>query len=104
MVGVLPPLPIAQQLPATVSSHPRRKHTPSDGSLTPQLRCKGPVTQNKMCRQGRTHHKMSQETAYWDTGSALLRNRLCVPLFLTGAFDSEELHMLNRGPKKWLSS
>ena len=29
---------------------------------------------------------------------------LCVPLFLGGVFDFEELHTLNRGPKDGLSS
>ena len=38
----------------------------------------------------------------WDTCSALLRDRLCVPLLLAGAFDSEELHMLNRGQESAL--
>jgi hypothetical protein len=42
-------------------------------------------------------------TACWDACSALLRNRLCVPLFLAGVFDSEELHMLNRGLRNGLS-
>ena len=44
------------------------------------------------------------DTADWDACSALLINRLCEPLFLAGVFDSEELHMLNRGHRYGLSS
>ena len=44
------------------------------------------------------------KTVYWDTCSALLRDRLCVPLLLVGVFDSEQLHMLNRSDRHWLFS
>ena len=57
-----------------------------------------------MQTQGHMNHKMSQKTAYWDTCTALLRGRLCSPLFLAGVFDSDERHMLNRGHRNGLSS
>ena len=44
------------------------------------------------------------ETACWDTYSALLKDRLCVPVFLAGVFDSEGLHTPNRGHRNGLSS
>ena len=50
------------------------------------------------------NHKMTQELPVGMHVQGLLRNRLCVPLFLVGAFDSEELHMLNRGHKNGLTS
>ena len=46
----LPPLH-SNRLHATVSSHPWREHTPSDGSLAPpRLLCKGCATRNKSCQ------------------------------------------------------
>ena len=49
-------------------------------------------------------HKMSQKLPGLVACSALLRDRICVPLFLAGVFDSEELHMLNTGHRNGLSS
>ena len=61
-------------------------------------------TKQVMQRQGHMDHKMSQELPVGMHVQGLLRNRLCVPLFLAGVFDSEELHVLNRGHKNGLSS
>ena len=43
------------------------------------------------------------KTACWDACSALLRDRLCVLLFLARVFHFEELHMINRGHWNGLS-
>ena len=56
--------------------------------------------------QGTKAHEPQNEpgTACWDACSALLRNWLCVPPFLAGVFDYEELRMLNRGHSNARSS
>jgi hypothetical protein len=56
-------------------------------------------TKHVMQTQGHMNHTISQELPV-----GMLRNRLCVPLFLAGVFDSEELHMLSRAHKNRLSS
>ena len=95
----------------------RPKH---QGSQPPQ-RNSGYCTCSQSCRQHGYYAKHARHktrradtkayeqqnepgTACWDECSALLRNRLCVPLFPAGVFDSEELHMLHRGHRNGLSS
>ena len=70
----------------------------------PQLLDKGRATQNKRCTQRARKPQNDHETACKDACSGLLRNRLCVPLFLTRVLDLEELHMLNRSHRNGLSS
>ena len=79
---------------------PPWEHTPNDISLAPP-----PPRYEKNHADTRACEPQNEPgTACWDACSALLRNRLCVPLFLVGVFDSEELCMLNRGQKNGLSS
>ena len=44
-----------------------------------------------MQKRGHMIHKITGKTTSWDACSALLRDKLCVPLFLPRVFDFEEL-------------
>ena len=99
------PLPSldSNRLRATVSSLPRGKlpqvTIPSSPDYANDAR-------HETSHADTTAYEPQNEpgTACRDAYSALLRNRLCAPLFLAGVFDSEELHMLNRGHRNGLSS
>ena len=94
----------SNHLHATVSSHPQ-------GNI-PQVTVPSPRSYYANDPRHETKHADTRayepqnetETAYWDTYSAFLRDRFCVPLSLAGVFDSEELHMLNRGHRNGFSS
>ena len=90
----LPPLH-SNRLCTTISSHPRGNIPQVTFPSPPRLVCKGRTTRNKSCRL---------LEGCWDACSALLRDRLCVPLLLAGVVDSEEMHMLNRGHRNGVSS
>ena len=60
-----------------------------------------------MWTQGHMNHKMSQKLpigihvlVYWRTSS---EDKLCVPIFLRGAFDAKEQHILNKGHRNGFS-
>ena len=105
-----PPPPLhSNRLGATVSSHPRGN--------TPQVTVPSPPGYYAKDTRQETSHADTRAyepqhdpgTAKWDVCSALLKYRLCVPLFLAGVFDSEELHMLLQawlphGQQVWLHS
>ena len=87
-------------------SSERTPHTPLHRVPVPshpRLLCK---PRHETRRADTKAYKQQTEpgTACWDACSALLRNTLCVPLFLAGVFDSEELHLLHRGHRNGLSS
>ena len=99
-----PPSPLySNRLCATVSSYP--EGTYRDGSLAPpRYYAKDPRHETRHADIRAYEPQNEPETAYRDTYSAFLGEGLCLPLFLAGVFDSDELHMLNRGHRNGLSS
>ena len=102
---VPPPPPLRScRLRATVSSHLRGNIPPSDGSLAPPKYYAEDARHETSHADTRAYESQDEpRTACGDACSALLGNRLG-PLFLAGVFDSEEVHMLNRGHRNGLSS
>ena len=94
----------SHRLRATVASHPwgnisQVTAPPPPDYYAKDLRCEAKHADT------RAHEPQNDpETASWDANSALLSDALCVPLFLVRVFDSEELHMLNRGHWNGVSS
>ena len=75
-----PPPPDSRRPHTMVSSHPH-----------------GRATRNKTCRYRGICTTNERGTVCWDACPAPLRNWPCVPRFLAGVFDSEELQSPNRG-------